>query len=56
MSGADRGFTPEIIYLVPIFPLAILSFRKGRWVLGLSGFLFPVSWVIGALLPSRRCR
>ena len=39
-----------------LFTLAVLSFRKGHWVLGLIGFIFPVLWVIGAILPDRRRR
>jgi len=56
MSGAGWAFTLGIIYLVLIFTLALLSFRKGHWVLGLFGFIFPLLWVVGALLPSRRNR
>ena len=36
--------------------ISLLCFRKGHWVLGLIGFIFPVLWVIGAILPSRRYR
>ena len=50
MSGTGWFFTLGIIYL------AVLTFRKGHWVLGLIGFIFPVLWVIGAILPSRRRR
>ena len=42
------------LYLVLLVTLAVLSFRKGHWVLGLIGVLFPLFWVIGAILPSRR--
>jgi hypothetical protein len=42
------------LYLVLLVTLAVLSFRKGHWVLGLIGFIFPLFWVIGAILPSRR--
>lgn len=56
MSGTGWGITLGIIYMVLIFTLAILSFRKGHWVLGLLGFVFPLLWVIGALLPARRYR
>ena len=45
-----------VIYLVLLFTLAVLSFRKGHWVLGLIGFLFPLLWVIGAVLPDRHRR
>ncbi len=43
-----------IIYLVLLLTLAVLSFRTGHWVLGLSGFIFPVLWLIGAILPPKR--
>ncbi|HJZ27954.1 MAG TPA: hypothetical protein VJ370_16870 [Streptosporangiaceae bacterium] len=50
------GFTLGIIYLVLLLVLGVLSFRKGHWVLGLIGFIFPVLWLIGAILPSRSAR
>ena len=50
------GFTLGIIYLVLLLVFAVLSFRKGHWVLGLIGFIFPVLWLIGAILPSRSAR
>ena len=56
MSGTGWFFTIGIIYLVLLFTLAILSFRTGLWVLGLIGFIFPVLWLIGAVLPDRRRR
>ena len=43
-----------VIYLVLIFTLAVMTFRKGHWVLGLIGFIFPLLWVIGAIMPRRR--
>ena len=42
-----------ILYLVLIATLAVMTFRKGHWVLGLIGFIFPILWLIGAVLPSR---
>ncbi len=56
MSGAGWGITLGIIYLVLLFVFAILSFRKGHWVLGLLGFIFPILWIIGAVLPSKYAR
>ena len=53
MSGTGWIITTSIIYLVLVFTLAVLTFRKGHWVLGLIGFVFPVLWLIGAILPSR---
>ena len=56
MSGTGWYFTLGIIYLVLLVVFAILSFRKGHWVLGLLGFFFPLLWIIGAILPARRYR
>ncbi len=44
----------SVTYVVLVLTLGILSFRKGHWVLGLIGFIFPVLWLIGAILPARR--
>ena len=44
------GFTLGIIYLVLLLVFAVLSFRKGHWVLGLIGFIFPLLWIIGAFM------
>src|SRR5579875_3512575 len=56
MSGTGLGITLGIIYLFLLLTLALLSFRKGHWVLGLFGFIFPLLWLVGALLPARRYR
>ena len=56
MSGTGLGITLGIIYLVLLLVFAVLSFRKGHWVLGLIGFIFPILWIIGAILPSRYAR
>ena len=56
MSGTGWAFTLGIIYLVLLVVFAVLSFRKGHWVLGLIGFIFPILWIIGAVLPDRRAR
>lgn len=42
-----------ILYLVLIATLAVMTFRKGHWILGLIGFIFPILWLIGAVLPDR---
>lgn len=54
MNGAGWFIGFGLLYLVLIFTLAVTSFRKGHWILGLTGFLFPVLWLVGAMLPSRR--
>lgn len=53
MAGVFWGIGLGVLYLVLVFILAVMSFRKGHWVLGLIGFIFPVLWLIGAILPSR---
>ena len=54
MSGLGLAILLSAIYVVLIISLALLSFRKGHWVLGLFGFVFPLLWLVGALLPARR--
>jgi hypothetical protein len=56
MSGWVWGFGLAVLYLVLLFTVALMSFRKGHWVLGLIGFIFPILWFVGAILPSRRQR
>jgi hypothetical protein len=56
MSGTLWFTTLGIIYLVLLFTLAVLSFRKGHWILGLVGFIFPFLWIVGAILPQKRQR
>jgi len=51
MSGTGWFFTIGIIYLVLLFTLAVLSFRKGHRVLGLIGF---ISRCCGLSAPSCR--
>jgi hypothetical protein len=50
------SFTLGAIYLVLLVVFGILSFRKGHWMLGLIGFIFPILWIIGGILPSRYAR
>jgi hypothetical protein len=40
-----------IIYLVLLFTVCALTFRKGHTVLGIVGIFFPILWLIGAALP-----
>jgi uncharacterized membrane protein len=56
MSPTFWGIGLGILYLVLVCTLAVMSFRKGHWVLGLIGFIFPVLWLIGAILPAKRYR
>jgi hypothetical protein len=56
MSGTGWGIILGVIYLLLLVVFAVLSFRKGHWVLGLIGFIFPILWIIGGVLPDRRAR
>lgn len=52
MSGLIIGLS--VLYLVLLFTVAVIAFRKGHWVLGLIGFFIPILWLVGAALPARR--
>jgi hypothetical protein len=56
MSGLDWGFTFTlgILYIALLFTVAVVTFRKGHWVMGLIGFVFPILWLIGAVIPPAR--
>ncbi len=43
----------SVVYLVLLCTFAVLTFRRGHWILGLIGFIFPLLWLIGAVLPDR---
>jgi hypothetical protein len=43
------------LYIVLFVTLALTTFRKGHFVLFFVGIIFPVLWIIGALMaPSGR--
>ncbi|MBV9173121.1 MAG: hypothetical protein JOZ81_23905 [Chloroflexi bacterium] len=42
------------IYLVCLFTVCLLTFRKGHTILGIVGIFFPFLWLIGAVLPAKR--
>ena len=54
MSTPGWAILSAVIYVVLILTLAVMTFRKGHWVLGLIGFIFPLLWLIGAILPRKR--
>jgi hypothetical protein len=41
------------LYVACLFTVCVLTFRKGRYVLGVVGIFFPILWLIGAILPSK---
>jgi hypothetical protein len=42
------------LYIFCIFTVCIITFQKGRWVLGIIGIILPILWLIGAILPARK--
>jgi hypothetical protein len=42
-----------LIYLAILFTLGLMTLRKGHWVMFLFGIVFPLFWIIGALIPPR---
>ena len=40
-------------YIALLCTVAILTFRKGHIALGLLGIIFPILWLIGAVLPAK---
>jgi uncharacterized membrane protein len=55
MSGLEwfLGTTLAVLYLFLIFTVALITFRKGHFVLGFLGIFLPFLWLIGAVLPDR---
>jgi hypothetical protein len=43
-----------ILYLVLVITLGVMSIRKGHWIMFLVGFIFPLMWLIGAIMPPVR--
>lgn len=40
-----------VIYIACIITVAMITFQKGHWVLGIFGFFIPILWLIGAAIP-----
>jgi hypothetical protein len=45
--------TLGVIYIVCLFTVFSLTFRKGHTALGIIGIFLPFLWLIGAVLPPR---
>jgi len=41
-------------YLVCLFTVCLLTFKKGHIVLGIVGIFLPFLWLIGAILPAKQ--
>jgi hypothetical protein len=42
-----------MLYLVALFTVCSLTFRKGHVALGILGIFLPLLWLIGAVLPAK---
>jgi hypothetical protein len=42
------------LYLMCLFTVCMMTFQKGRTVLGIVGIFFPWLWLLGAFLPAKR--
>ena len=40
-----------VIYITCLFTVVAVTFRNGHWIMGILGFIFPIFWLIGAVLP-----
>jgi hypothetical protein len=54
MKGPDVSFFAwmllAVLYLALLFSLGLATLRRGHYVLVFVGIIFPVLWIIGALL------
>ena len=39
------------IYVVLLITLGVMTLRRGHWVMFIVGFVMPLFWLIGALMP-----
>jgi len=42
------------VHAICLFSVGVTTFDKGRRVLGAIGFVLPILWFFGALLPARK--
>ena len=42
-----------IVYLFLLVYLGVKTARNGRWVLFVLGFVIPLLWIVGGVLPPR---
>ena len=43
-----------ILYIILLLTLGLMSIRKGHWVMFIIGIIFPLFWLIGALMAPRQ--
>jgi hypothetical protein len=42
-----------MLYITMVLTVAVITFSKGHWLLGIFGIFFPLLWLIGAILPAK---
>ncbi len=42
------------LYVFCIFTVCVMTFQKGRTLLGIIGIFLPILWLIGAFLPAKK--
>jgi hypothetical protein len=42
-----------VFYIVALFTVCMLTFKKGHTLLGIVGIFLPFLWLIGAILPAK---
>ncbi|RJP35451.1 MAG: hypothetical protein C4536_00555 [Actinobacteria bacterium] len=42
-----------VLYIVMLFTICFLTFKKGHIVLGIVGIFIPFLWLIGAVIPAK---
>ncbi len=45
------GIGAALLYFILMFTLGLMTLRKGHWVMFVFGIVFPLLWLIGALIP-----
>lgn len=45
------GILGAVLYFVLLLTLGLWTLRKGHWVMFLVGIIFPLFWLIGAVMP-----
>jgi hypothetical protein len=54
VSTVGYGVLVGAIYFVLMITLGIMTLRKGHWVMFIIGIIFPILWLVGAVMPARR--
>jgi hypothetical protein len=54
VSTVGYGVLLGVIYLVLLITLGIMTLRKGHWLMFIIGIIFPILWLVGAIMPARR--